>query len=133
MPARLKIPPPEVKHHEKNAVIRFSPFISMGNIAVVASILVAGLTAWVQLRDEVGRLVIENESRKMEISKTDEKMEVDRGKLYEKIAENHNEVMQDIKTSRSQEHDDLKELTQALSQRFDRVEDKLEQKQDKRR
>ncbi len=116
----------------KNRFLRFTPTISSGHIVTAVSIVAMGSTAWAQLHFEVGRLIEENIARKAEIVATIARQDVDRADLYKKIASNHAEVQDDIKAAQKTTHDDLKELQSSLGGRFDRVEDKLDKKQDKR-
>ena len=93
----IELPP------QKSRFIRFNPTINSGHIVTAASVLVASIFAWAQLRTDVSHLLIENETRKTEIEKVSGVM-----------------------------HDEMKELQFALSQRFDRIEDKLDRKADKK-
>jgi hypothetical protein len=113
----LKIEVPE----HKNRFMRFTPSISMGNIGTMLAIIIAGTTAWAQMRSEVARLVIENDARKAEISQALIKSDSAREEFYKKMGENQASV-----------HEEIKELTITLGTRFDRLDDKLDRKQDKR-
>lgn len=115
-----------------NKFFQFTPTITMGNIATVISVIVVGAIAWTQLRMQVADLTKENESRKVEIATMTAKEDVDRTDLYKKISSDHAETENDIKNSQQITHDDIKELTQTLGNRFDRVEDKLDKKVDKK-
>jgi hypothetical protein len=89
-------------HTTKNRFIRFNPTINSGHIVTAMSVLFASVFAWAQLRTDVNRLLTENDVRKIEIEKV-------------------NSVV----------HEEVKELQTAITQRFDRIEDKLDRKKDK--
>lgn len=129
--ARIKVAT-DIGVEHKNRFFRFTPTISAGHLVTAASVIVVGTVAWTQLRIEVARLTDENVARKIEITKAVEKSDEDRSKLYQKIASDHAETMADIVQSRTQAHDDLKEFQAGFVQRFDRIEDKLDKKADKR-
>ena len=86
----------------KSRFIRFNPTINSGHIATAASVIIASVFAWAQLRTDVNRLLMENDIRKTEI---------------EKVTSNV--------------HEEIKDLQTTLGQRFDRLEDKLDRKVDK--
>ncbi len=127
----------------KNRFMRFTPIISMGNIVTAIAVLIGAVTAWVQLNNQVGNLALitkttaetlatENNARKDEIKAALAKQDIDREDLYKKIASDHAETMADIRVSQQANHDDIKEIAQSIGVRFDRIEDKLDKKVDKR-
>ncbi len=127
----------------KNKFLRFTPTISMGNLVTATAIIISAVTAWVQLNNQVGSLATatkataetlatENAARKDEIKAALAKQDIDREELYKKIATDHDETMADIKLAQQNTHDDVKELATAVGGRFDRIEDKLDKKVDKR-
>lgn len=127
----------------KNRYVRFLPTITTGNIITAVAILVSAVTAWVQLNNQVGSLAlatkatadtlaIENTARKSEIKEAMTQQENDRDNLYKKIEADHVETMADIKAAQQNTHDDVKELASAVGGRFDRLEDKIDKKADKK-
>jgi len=133
----------ELIMEHRNRFIRFTPTISMGNIVTAIAVIAGAVTAWVQLNNQVGSLAvatkqtaetlsIENSARKIEIQNAMTQQANDRDNLYKKIASDHEETMADIKSSQQTTHDDVKELAMAVGGRFDRIEDKLDKKEDKK-
>lgn len=128
---------------KKQRYMKFTPVVSMGNILTAIAIICGAVTAWVQLNGQVVRLAnetavvsvtlaTENNARKAEIKDTIARQDVDRADLYKKIASDHAETQAQIKAAQQTTHDDLKEISTSIGSRFDRIEDKLEKKADKR-
>lgn len=127
----------------KNRFMRFTPMISMGNIATVLSIVVGGTMVYMQMQNQITKaaeglvlvastLQTENAARKSEIKDTIIRQDTATANLYKKLADDHQETMVDIKSSQQITHDDVKELASAVGGRFDRIEDKLDKKVDKK-
>jgi len=109
----------EMEH--KNRYFRFVPTISTGHLTMAASVIVASTLAWAQLRSDIAKLDNENSNRKAEIQTVTDKQDKDRGELYRKITE-----------SQATMHGEIKDLGSTMAARFDRLEDKLDRKADKR-
>lgn len=136
-----KIPSPEIASQNKFMI--FTPTITMGNIITAIAILAGAIAAWVQLNGQVVKvtndtalmaatLAIENSARKGEIHETILRQDNDRADLYKKIASDHAETQSEIRAAQQVTHDDLREIAASIGARFDRVEDKLDKKVDKK-
>lgn len=91
-----------------------------------------GGAAWNHIQDGMDGLARENATRKTEIVATVAQQDADRADLYKKIADDHAATQEQIKESQQNTHEELKEIAAALGTRFDRVEDKLDKKADKK-
>lgn len=127
----------------KSRFFRFTPTVSAGNILTAIAVIAGAVTAWVQLNNQVGSLAVatkltaetlatENNARKAEIKDALIQQTNDRENLYKKIESDHEETLLDIKAAQTDTKDQIKDFSSAIGQRFDRVEDKLDKKQDKK-
>lgn len=116
----------------KSRFMRFTPTISMGNIVTALAVFAGAITAWVQLNNQVSSLAAstkvtvetltnENTARKTEIKDSLAKSDADRDMFYKKMSE-----------AQSIFHEEIKDLTVSIGTRFDRLDDKLDRKQDKK-
>lgn len=105
---------------KQNRFVRFNPTINAGHILTAGSVIMASLLAWAQLRSDVSVLLDENKTRKTEIELISSKRETDRIDLYQKIT-----------SSQTTLDNQIKDLHTEITNRFNRLEDKLDQKEDK--
>lgn len=116
----------------RNRFLRFTPTISAGHIMTAVCVLFTATEAWTHIEDGMDTLAKENAARKGEIIATVARQDADRVDLYKKIAEDHAATQEQIKESQQNTHEELKEIAAALGTRFDRVDDKLDKKADKK-
>lgn len=104
----------------KNRFISFNPTVNTGHILTASSVIVASILAWAQLRNDVNYLIENDKSRKAEIANIEAKREADKAELWLKSTNWQGAVQ-----------DEIKELRRDITIGFNRLDDKLDRKQDK--
>lgn len=116
----------EVQH--KNRFFRFTPTVSMGQLASAFFIVFSSGMAWMHLNGQITELGNENVRRIAEIASINSEAKEDRAKIYQKIADDHAETKTDIRDAQSKTHEDI----EVLGKQIDRMEDRLDKKVDKK-
>lgn len=105
----------------KSRFIRFNPTINSGHILTAFSVIIASALAWAQLRSDVNVLVESDKARKQEIASIETQREADRS-----------DILQKLTSSQSALHEEMKEMRGDIVQHLNRLDDKLDRKEDKR-
>lgn len=106
---------------QSNRILQFNPTISMGNIVTIIAIVGGFFASWVTMHSDINALKAENETRKTEITTISVQRQADQDKQASALKGSQDSMERQIEV-----------LSSDIKTGFNRIEDKLDRKEDKR-